>query len=543
MLTQKRAREQKTMSSDRDETKNDAQNDTDRFDSGFNLSKECDQLDGEHLVKLNQMKEMGYTDTKLNFLKLNIYKWNLDDTVKFYEKDKFCWNYFIHQHCTDRRKCKKTHDGEMTLVRLQKTASTQHDWKHILYYCEYLISTLKYLNNAELYHLYGKAYRKLDNFILSERLLSKSIQIDPNRAVTHNIYAMVIEAMQKNLHYRDEQVKIRIHFQKAIDLKPNYHLYWGNMASYLIDTLHQYRESLHYSKKALSLNSTDASYAYLIGEAYYYLKQWLLAKQYYEKTLKLGHASSGYGFKQTIIEARIKEINWRVKEREQWDKLCNTLMNDKMDNLVDVQNDKNYQIKFFMSCIDSRMSFDQLSFLIERFTLSKEYFQEAIRAWHAQVEKEKGKSARGMAVNLREMQKSIWKTIEWSVEAIQYIDSVVSINTVENNIERKSKDSNDTGSQLQLSGQLSKTDQSQIGNIKADWEKDSNTLTDLCNKNDLDLNKYFETMKLIEIQEKRLKDEFYGEIRKQNKQLFDNKVCCCLFIILYHCCFLTHVFT
>ena len=73
--------------------------------------------------------------------------------------------------------------------------------------------------------------------------------------------------------------------------------------------------------------------------------------------------------------------------------------------------------------------------------------------------------------------------------------------------------------------------------IPSEWENDSKKLRGLCNGNDgdLDLNKYFEILKSIQAQEKRIKNQLYTNIAQINKELYKNQVCIRTFDqMLYH---------
>ena len=56
------------------------------------ITSECTK---EKFSKLSMLKNAGFDDEILNKLKLEIYKWNLNDTMYYYEKDNFCHLYCI----------------------------------------------------------------------------------------------------------------------------------------------------------------------------------------------------------------------------------------------------------------------------------------------------------------------------------------------------------------------------------------------------------------------------------------------------------------
>ena len=61
--------------------------------------------------------------------------------------------------------------------------------------------------------------------------------------------------------------------------------------------------------------------------------------------------------------------------------------------------------------------------------------------------------------------------------------------------------------------------------VSPNWQNDSTRISQLSNKPDLNVDQYFEIMKLIQIQEHRLKHERYAKRAEINKALFKNKVC------------------
>ena len=233
--------------------------------------------------------------------------------------------------------------------------------------------------------------------------------------------------------------------------------------------------------------------------------------------------------------------------------------------------DKKNQIEYFLSCINSEMPFGQLLFLIERLGLPNAYFKEAFREsnvlLNTKKEKEKEKEKENMSAYLQEMKKSVWKTIELCFEIMNEIDPVT-IKQGDESDDNRQQDSIDKDWRHQVLTRLisnAVTPQSllqsqcpndanrvttpskshvhattpgSIGTMKTEWSKDSKKLNFLVKSHDLDSNEYFETMKLIKIQENRLNNEFYGQVRQINKALFANKVCI-IYLYLLHLCIRT----
>ena len=548
------------------------------FNTGFDLEKECTKLDEDCLSKLAKLQEMGKNNKKRNFLKLNIYKWDVEDTIEFYENDKFCWDYCIDKTCNNEEKCEFIHDPEMTFDELYNKAILEEDWMYMAHCCEYLVSAAQYSNNSNLYFYYGMAHCKLCNDDISRSLFLKSIEINSNNARAHRMYANILFKMR---HFD----KAKLHYQKAIDLLPYSASVYASMANFLLK-MGDYKGSLMYSQKAAIL-SENYEYTLVIAESYYHLKQRLLAKSYYEKTKQLMNYCDNHGLMKLVVAARIQSID------QLWDTITNGMdMNDYDGAKL---NNRNVQIKFILSCINSGMPFYQLSFIFNKFNLPGSLIKEAIDQLGATVVKEKenienlenetenedeSQEVETTNVNLETFEQSVWKTIEWCFEVMSEIDKVKVKNGNDkneddddyddykilglfddsNNIEPSTRNdwkhrvlerlipncsntapiaTNDTGASAQNDEPLTADDYDVLSTIETAWEIDSSKLNTLSNNSDLDLSKYFETIELIESQEKRLKNELYSKVAQLNKSLFTNQVCvftfCCWFYFLLCC--------
>ena len=120
-------------------------------DTGFNLEAECSGLNQDSLSKLQKLENMGYKNKKLNFLKLNIYNWNLVDVIQFYEKDKFCLDYSVGGKCKNMKEktmCKYEHNTK-TCIYASNNSWTDDQLKYTTYICEYLLSLPQYCKNSK----------------------------------------------------------------------------------------------------------------------------------------------------------------------------------------------------------------------------------------------------------------------------------------------------------------------------------------------------------------------------------------------------------
>ena len=365
---------------------------------------------------------MGYGDEKLNFLKLAVNKWTLIETIQLYKHDQFCWDYCILTKCKNERDCKKIHDPNMIFDRLWQDDAKSEDIEYFLYCCEYLVSTKQYCNNSTVYLCYAKACKQFNHNDIAEKLVLKSIEINPNDDRAHYLYTILLDNVHQN--YK----KTAIHYQKAIDLNPRAANYYGDMADLFCGELCKYSESLIYAKKAFSLDK-DAEWAYSIGEAYHNLNQLSLAKYYYEKTLKLRTDDCFYGFEQQDVERKIQEI-------DNCDNFFASLTNDDencMYNREKFINDKTKQIELILSCINMGMPFSYLIFLTDRFDVSIECLKEAmdqlkliinqqttIATKTQENTKEKGNG--NVIINVQQMKKSVWTIMKLCVEVMNQLD-------------------------------------------------------------------------------------------------------------------------
>lgn len=205
-------------------------------------------------------------------------------------------------------------------------------------------------------------------------------------------------------------------------------------------------------------------------------------------------------------------------------------------NLDKIQNDRRSQIDFFLSCIDARMPFSQLTFIMDRFDLSESYFKEAINESHPKFQSEKAskdKTDKKTNGNLPAMQKSVRRTIELCLQVMHEIDSVAEENShdwTHQVLKQLIPEFNLIQNGNKMAQNSTKVNNGSIdGNVHLEtkWEKDSAVLEKcaLSNENDLDLHKYFETIELIEMQEKRINNQLYTKIAQINKSLFTNRVC------------------
>ena len=516
------------------------------FDVGEYLSK----LDQREIRKLEKVKEKCGDDKQINFFKLSIYKWEVNDAIKFYKNDKFCWDYCISKKCNNQQSCPYKHEDKMWLLNLiEKKNNRLSDYKYIEILCQYLLSFKKYENNSMVYRYYARLHYHMNNYDKSEKLSLKSIEIDANNCHAHNDYAILLENKRKDFK------QAKIYYQKAIDLKPDYYLFYENMAQFLCFKLNKYNESLLYSSKSFSLNNNNGNATYLMGESYYHLKQWLLAHKYYQKTLQLGNVSYGWYNKQTV-EKRIKEMEGMCNNKcdDLWYKTINVNI---LEN--EISRNENEQKQFYLSCLNSIVDgaaidnvnkttpLNLLLFAKKRFELSDTLLMKIL----ANDYKEKNGNDTGcMFLGMKQATMSL---INDSIDLLHKMDKIGEIDP--RSAKTKATMINDHSSQewkievlnkLVSSGDDSteETDEEKVTIVQEkdlkekekhvnvlqaideEWKKDCQELLKLSNKemSCLELNKFANVVKLIKKQEYRLRTQFYNKISNINKIAFSNQV-------------------
>ena len=483
----------------------------------FSLTETLSKVEDEKKQQIEEIEKRCGKNKTLNFFKLSIYKWDLNDATKFYKNDKFCWNYCIYKKCKNKNKCQYHHDDNMKLHNMIKNKSnTKEDYKYIEILIEYLLSLEKYKNNSMVYRYYAKLHYKMKNIDKSERLFLKSIEINPNNARSHNDYAILLKTEKQDF------VNAKIHYQKAIDLKLIQDACYGNMANLLCNNMRNYSESLIFSTKAVSLNDKDGDWTYLVGEAYYNLKQWSLGKEYYIKTLKLGNATASYGYNKKTVEAKIDKINKMGKEESSnlWYK---TISSNMCDNKIG--NDPNEQNKFYQSCLDtnSEMSICLILFAMKRFNLSKDLLIDTIK-----------QTPNNKIENLR---CTITNVIKDLIDVMDETDNMESENKIADELyswkysivkhlvtQVKADKCNDDERESILP--IKEEVNEEMG-MNGDWEEDLNKLIQVSNisNNDLDLQECSTVLKLITKQKNRLRTKFSGKVSTMSQSLFAVRVC------------------
>ena len=228
-------------------------------------------------LKIRKMESIhNQKDKSLNQFKLMIYNWNIDDAIKYYNNDSFCYDYCIDEDykygCRKQEnKCPFEHSKTMTLYNLiHRNSNTQQDYKMAKLLCLYLMNKKIYNeNNSQLFMYYGDLLRKTGttrpDYLKCEKYFVTSLNIDNNNGYAHNNYAILLELKLNSFN------KAEYHFKKALEIDPNNAVRNYNFALFLKNRQKKYTESLIYCNKACKLQPNNSRRHELKGEILYLL--------------------------------------------------------------------------------------------------------------------------------------------------------------------------------------------------------------------------------------------------------------------------------
>ena len=141
--------------------------------------------------------------------------------------------------------------------------------------------------NAEyfFYKAY-EAYQK-NEFIQAKIHFEKSIELNPNYANAYNNLANLLQN-----DYFKEYIQAKKYYEKAIELNPNYTDAYNNLANLLQnDYFKEYKQAKKYYEKAIELNPNYANAYYNLAILLQndYFKEYKQAKKYYEKAIQINN--------------------------------------------------------------------------------------------------------------------------------------------------------------------------------------------------------------------------------------------------------------
>jgi eukaryotic-like serine/threonine-protein kinase len=136
---------------------------------------------------------------------------------------------------------------------------------------------------AEAHAVLAGSYNADWDWVGAEREFQRALELDPNNARTHVLYAICLEGLGK----LDE---VLVHLRRAIELDPLNLNGLENLAEAYIYT-RQYPESIEEAKKLLEIDPTFANAHLLLSRTYLFMGKYDLWLEEWEKTARLNSDS------------------------------------------------------------------------------------------------------------------------------------------------------------------------------------------------------------------------------------------------------------
>ena len=231
--------------------------------------------------------KLGFTDEIMNFFKLKLSGWNLNDAIKYYKNDKFCLDYCIRQkykYGCKKKQCSDKHS--INLISLIYSSLKKPDFKKAELLCLYLMYKRKYNNkNAALFDYYAwilmKTSKSQQDFLKSEKYYLKSLSIDNNCSSAHNNYAILLKNKLKNYD------KAEYHYNQSLLINPNEPTKHANFALFLVYTRQKHHLGLLHSEKACQLKPNYSKGHLVKAHSLFALKRFDESLKEYQISLKL----------------------------------------------------------------------------------------------------------------------------------------------------------------------------------------------------------------------------------------------------------------
>ena len=233
------------------------------------------------MSKINQQ----FPDQIDNLFKLKLYKWNVNDAIKYYKNDKFCNQYCICKknniYGCSKWLCSYKHSSNLTDL-----LNVKRDYKQVKLLCLYFMYKKVYNDkNAALFLCYAYALMKsgtsTQDYLQSEKYFLKSLSIDQNYGPAHDGYAYLLSY---KFHNYD---KAEYRYNKSLTINPNDAISQANLAEFLIDKRLKYHEGLSHSEKACKLEPKLSWAHYMKAKSLCKLNRFDESLKQYQFSLKL----------------------------------------------------------------------------------------------------------------------------------------------------------------------------------------------------------------------------------------------------------------
>ena len=273
-------------------------------------------------------------DETLNTLKLAIYDWNLDDTVKYYQCDKFCIDYFLSQNPKQESNCPCKREHKYNFYEIWNKHSLE-GYELIKCITQYILYTNKRPNCSNLYSCYGHILRRMiktkQDGLECEKYFLKAISLNEKNCDAHSGYGMLLEREAFHMYDFEKAMK---HYELAcgVENDPNAASFCENYAKSLwrhAQTKDDHKKVLFYAQKAIKINpNLDSSY---LGAALalYRMQKYQQSIEYHEQLKEITNnyesffTQAAYIVSKLFVLAEKKSKNnvISLKSADDWNKL------------------------------------------------------------------------------------------------------------------------------------------------------------------------------------------------------------------------------
>ena len=259
----------------------------------------------------------------MNQFELMIYKWNLNDAIKYYKNDSFCDHFCIWKNwkygCKNKNKCPFGSHSINVHDLIWPGNNKSKDFKTGKLLCLYLMYQNVYNDkNPMLFNCYAVVLEKgEEEYIKSEKYYLKALSLDNynEMANIHGNYALLLREKLKNYD------KAEYHYKQGLKIDSNDAIQNINFGSFLMEVQKKYDEGLTYCEKACGLEPNNSYSHFWKGYVLFYLNRFDESIDEYLLSLKLNatdHRMSDHtvNYAKRRIELCVKKhIETKLKQK------------------------------------------------------------------------------------------------------------------------------------------------------------------------------------------------------------------------------------